>query len=119
MLASILGFSRISIACKYKFNAIYINTIMKKLQMVFQIMIIMNVVFYDALDNWWHQNGNVIKHVNAFTNDIDEVMGNPKFQKKNDNNSNLILVVRSFSTYLSLQMKCKKQNKRKKNYGQK
>jgi len=119
MLASILDFSRISIACKYKFNAIYINTTMTKLQMVFQIMIIMNVVFYDALDNWWHQNGNVIKHVNAFTNDIDEIMGNPKFQKINDNNSNLILVVRSFSTYLSLQMKCKKQNKRKKNYGKK
>jgi len=34
--------------------------------------------FYDALDNWWHQNGNVIKHVNAFTNDIDAVIGNPK-----------------------------------------
>ncbi len=38
-------------------------------------------IFYDALDNWWHQNGNLIKHVNAFTNDIDEVMGDPKFQK--------------------------------------
>jgi hypothetical protein len=35
--------------------------------------------FYDALDNWWHQKGNVIKHVNAFTNSIDE--GNPKFLK--------------------------------------
>lgn len=50
---------------------------MTRLQMGFQIMIIMNVIFYDALDNWWHQNGNVIKHVNAFTNDIDEVIGNP------------------------------------------
>jgi hypothetical protein len=95
MLASILGFSRISIACKYKFNEIYINTRMTRLQMGFQIMIIMNVVFYDALDNWWHQNGNVIKHVNAFTNDIDEVMGDPKFQFFLDNSSNLIIVVRS------------------------
>jgi hypothetical protein len=77
MLVSIFGVSRISIIFKYKFNAIYINTIMKRSQMGFQIMIIMNVIFYDALNNWWHQNGNVIKHVNAFTNDIDEVMGNP------------------------------------------
>jgi len=25
---------------------------------------------YDALDSWWHQNENVMKHVNAFTNAI-------------------------------------------------
>jgi len=112
MLASIIGFSRISIVGKYKFNEIYINTRMTILQIGFQIMIIMNVVFYDALDNWWHQNGNVIKHVNAFTNDIHEVMDNP-FIYLFDNISNLIIIVGNLSTYLPLQMKFKKQSKRK------
>jgi hypothetical protein len=73
----LLVFQGFQFVGKYKFNEIYINTRMTRLQMGFQIMIIMNVIFYDALDNWWHQNGNVIKHVNAFTNDIDEVIGNP------------------------------------------
>jgi hypothetical protein len=41
--------------------------------------------FYDALDSWWHQNGNVMKHVNAFTHEIDEIVGSPKFQINLDN----------------------------------
>ncbi len=31
-----------------------------------------------------HQNGNVMKHVNAFVNEIDEIVGNLKFQIKFD-----------------------------------
>jgi len=31
---------------------------------------------YDSLDSWWHQNENVMKHVNAFMN---EIMGSLDF----------------------------------------
>ncbi len=31
-----------------------------------------------------HQNGNVMKHVNVFVNEIDEIVGNLKFQIKFD-----------------------------------
>jgi hypothetical protein len=44
MLVSILGFSLIPIAYKWKFNAIYNNTKMIRLQTKFQVMIIMNVL---------------------------------------------------------------------------
>ncbi len=29
---------------------------------------------------WWHQNINMLKHVNVFTNEIDEIVSNTKFQ---------------------------------------
>jgi hypothetical protein len=35
--------------------------------------------FYDALDSWWHQSGNVMKHVSVSINEIDEIVNNPKF----------------------------------------
>ncbi len=38
--------------------------------------------FNDALDSWWHQNKNVMKHVNVFINEIDEIVNNSKFQTK-------------------------------------
>jgi hypothetical protein len=44
MLVFILGFSMILIAYKWKFNAIYNNTNMTRLQTKFQVMIIMNVL---------------------------------------------------------------------------
>jgi len=28
--------------------------------------------YYNALDNEWHQNGNVMTHITTFTNDINE-----------------------------------------------
>jgi hypothetical protein len=31
-----------------------------------------------------HQNGNVMKHVNVFVNEIDDIVGNLKFQIKFD-----------------------------------
>jgi hypothetical protein len=40
--------------------------------------------FYDALDSWWHQNKNVMKHVSIFINEIDEILSNSKFQTKFD-----------------------------------
>jgi hypothetical protein len=40
--------------------------------------------FYDALDSWWHQSGNVMKHGSASANEIDEIVGSPKFQIKPD-----------------------------------
>ncbi len=40
-----LGFSRISIVCNWKFNFLFTsNTKMTKLQMGFQVMIVMNVL---------------------------------------------------------------------------
>jgi hypothetical protein len=44
MLVSILGFSLIPIAYKWKFNAIYNNTKMTRLEMKFQVMTIMIVL---------------------------------------------------------------------------
>ncbi len=43
--------------------------------------------FYDALDSWWHQSGNVMEHVNASINEIDEIVNNLKFQTNLDNGS--------------------------------
>jgi hypothetical protein len=37
------------------------------------------------LDSWWHQSGNVMKHVNASVHEIDEIVGSPKFQINLDN----------------------------------
>jgi len=53
------------------------NTKMKKLQMGFQVMIIMNVL---SMMHWivgGHQSENVMKRVNVFANEIDEFMGSP------------------------------------------
>jgi hypothetical protein len=33
-------------------------------------------LFYDALDSWWHRNGNVMKHVSASTNQSKEIVSN-------------------------------------------
>jgi len=35
--------------------------------------------FYDALNSWWHQSGNVMKHISASINEIDEIVNSPKF----------------------------------------
>ncbi len=43
--------------------------------------------FYDTLNGWWHQSGDVMKHVNAFMNEIDEIVNNPKFQTDLDDGS--------------------------------
>ncbi len=43
--------------------------------------------FYDALDSWWHQSRNVMKHVNVSINEIDESVNNLKFQIDLDNGS--------------------------------
>jgi polysaccharide pyruvyl transferase WcaK-like protein len=45
MLVFILGFPTIPIVYKWKFNAIYNNTKMTRLQTKLQVMIIMNVLF--------------------------------------------------------------------------
>jgi hypothetical protein len=44
MLVTLLDISRTPIACKWKFNAITSNKEMIKLQMRFQVMIVMNVL---------------------------------------------------------------------------
>jgi hypothetical protein len=34
---------------------------------------------YDALDGWWHQNENVMKHASAPANEIDEIVNSLQF----------------------------------------
>lgn len=38
--------------------------------------------FYHTLDNWWHQSENVMKYLTDFVDEIDEIMGSPKFRTK-------------------------------------
>jgi hypothetical protein len=66
MLASILGFLRTPIAWKCKFNAIYKQYKDDKVVNKISSNDCHECPFYDALDSWWHQNGNV----NAYVNEI-------------------------------------------------
>jgi hypothetical protein len=87
MLVSIFGFSRIPIAYKQKFNAIY--NLYKDDKTTNEILgnDHHECPFYDALDSWWHQNKNVMKHMNVFINEIGEIVSNSKFQTKFDRSS--------------------------------
>jgi hypothetical protein len=78
MLVSILGFLRTPIAYKHKFNAIYKQYKDDKVANQTLGNDRHECPFYDALDSWWHQRGDVIKHVSAFANEIEKVIGNPK-----------------------------------------
>jgi len=80
MLATFLGFSRTPIVGKQEFNAIYKQYKYDKIANGILGNDHHECPFYDALDSWWHQNGNMIKHVSAFANEIDEIMSSPKFQ---------------------------------------
>jgi hypothetical protein len=77
MLATFLGFSRTPIVGNQKFNAIYKQY---KIANGISSNDHHERPFYDALDSWWHQSGNVMKHVSASANEIDEIVGNKKFQ---------------------------------------
>ncbi len=77
MLATFLGFSKTPIACKQNFNAIYRQYKDDKIANGILVNDHYNCPFYDALDNWWNWSGNVMKHVSAFANEIDEIVGNP------------------------------------------
>jgi hypothetical protein len=67
MLVSILGFWKTPIACKHKFNPIYKQYKDDKIANEISSNDRDECPFYDALDSWWHQNGNVMKKVNAST----------------------------------------------------
>ncbi len=75
MLASIPKFSKTLIDCKQKFNTIYkqykddeiVNGILGNDHY--------ECPFYKALDCWQHQSGNVMKHVNPFTNETEKIVG--------------------------------------------
>jgi len=69
--------------------------------------------FYDALDSWWHQNGNVMKHVSASTSEIDEIMGSPKFKINIDSGFKDDVNKESLDRPITLD-KVTKQNKRQK-----
>ncbi len=79
MLVSILGFLKTPIACKHKLNAIYKQYKDDKVANESLGNDCHECPFCDALDGWWHQSGNVMKHENAFANEIEKVIGNPKF----------------------------------------
>jgi hypothetical protein len=80
MLATFLGFLRTPIVVKRKFNAIYKQYKNDKIANGILGNDHHECPFYDALDSWWGRSGNVIKHVSAFANEIDEIVGSPKFQ---------------------------------------
>ncbi len=80
MLATLLGFSRTAIVYKWKFNEIFKQYKNDKIANGISSNDRHECPFYDALDSWWHWSGNVMKHVNAFANEIDEIVGTPKFQ---------------------------------------
>jgi hypothetical protein len=69
MLASILGFSRTPIACKWKFYAIYNQYKDGKIVNKISSNDCHQCHFYDALDSWWHRSGNVMKHVSTFVDE--------------------------------------------------
>jgi hypothetical protein len=78
MLASILGFLRTLIVCKWKFNAIYKLYEDDKIANGILGNAHHECPFYDALDSCWHRSGNVMKDVNVFANEIEEIVGSPK-----------------------------------------
>jgi hypothetical protein len=87
MLATLSSVSKTSIACKWKFNASYKQYKIDKTINGISGNDHRECPFYDALDSWCHRNGNVMKHVSASANEIDEIVGNPKFQIDLDSGS--------------------------------
>jgi len=73
MLATLLGFSRTPITCKQKFNSIYKQYKNDKIANGIFDNDCHECLFYATLNSWWHQSGNVMKHVSAFANEIDEL----------------------------------------------
>jgi hypothetical protein len=73
-------FKDFRITCKQKFNAIYKQYKNDKIANGISGNDRHECPSYDALNSWWHQSGNVMKHVNASANEIDEIVGSPKFQ---------------------------------------
>jgi hypothetical protein len=61
MLVSIPGFSKTSITYKHKFNPIYKQYKEDKIANEISSNDHHECLFYDALDSWWHQSGNVMK----------------------------------------------------------
>jgi hypothetical protein len=61
MLVSILGFSKTPISFKHKFNPIYKQYKDDKITNEISSNDRHEYPFYDALDSWWHRNGNVMK----------------------------------------------------------
>ncbi len=76
-LDSISGFLKTLITCKQKFNTIYKKYKDNKIVNRIASNDCHKYPFYDALDSWWHQNGNVMKHVNTYANEIKDIVSNP------------------------------------------
>jgi hypothetical protein len=65
---------------------------MTRLQMAFEVMIIMNVL---SMMHWIvDQSKNVMKHVSVFTNEIDGIVS-PNFQIELDSGFNMMMVVKN------------------------
>ncbi len=78
MLVSIPRFLRTPIIYKWKFNAIYKKYKNDKIENEILDNDHHECPFYDALDSWWHQSGNMMKHVNIFANEIEKIVGSLK-----------------------------------------
>jgi hypothetical protein len=77
MLTTLPSFSKTPIVCKWKLTTICKQYKNDKIANGISSNDHHECPFYDALDGWWHQSENVMKHVNAFANEIDEIMDSP------------------------------------------
>jgi hypothetical protein len=80
MSAAIPGFPRIPIACKWKFNAIYKQYKDDKIANGILGNDCHECPFYDVLDSCWHWNGNVMKNVSVFGNEIKKIISSLDFK---------------------------------------
>ena len=69
MLVILLKFNRIAQACSKKFNHIFASYKEDKLANGISCNNRQKNKFHDALDQWYHQAGQVFKYVSATTND--------------------------------------------------
>lgn len=68
MMSLIPGFTRSSLACQRKFNALIKQHKKDVLDMKQSGKDHHSYKFYNILDRWWHTNGTVMKHVTASLN---------------------------------------------------
>lgn len=73
MVAMIPNFTRSSVACKKKFSSIFKQYKEDKLANGISGNDRRECQFFDSMDEWWHQAGQVMKHVSATTDNSKEI----------------------------------------------
>lgn len=78
MMAAVEGFNRTPIACKRKFNSLYKQYKDDKMTNNVSDSDRNEYKFYECLDQWWHFNGHVMRHVSSVSkNCTTSTMDNP------------------------------------------